>query len=86
MAKNYMGDAAEVRAAAAREWADEFAEHVRNGKPIKGKFQKALAVMVLDNNIRDFLAANDPQALIQAQRCFTPGKSYIAFLPAVNMS
>lgn len=75
---------ATARIESADAWAEDFSEVTRNN-PIKGKFQKALAVMVLDANIRRHLAEHNPMALRQAMECFTPGKSYCNYAPVAGI-
>lgn len=69
----------EARKAAAQAWAIEY-NHTR--KP-RGKAERALAVICLSVEIREWLAVNDPGALSQAQQALN-GLDYTAFLGATN--
>lgn len=67
------------RQVAANKWAVEFAESRQNKPPSKDPKTRALAVVVLTDTTRDWLAEHDPMALKQAQEALN-GKSYCDYL------
>ncbi len=69
-----MASGPEARKEAARKWAEE-----AQSDTYKRKTQKALAVLLFTENIRDFLAVNDPISLRQAQQALN-NKDYTKYL------
>ena len=66
----------EARKTAAAKWIADFTQ--RQIK-LKGRVQKALAVLLLDTTTSAWLAENDPVALSQGQKALS-GTDYVAFL------
>src|SRR5687767_7734356 len=67
---------------AATAWAINYGEHLRNAGEVRGErsaIEKALAVLVLTDGTRNYLAANDPMALEQATRALN-GESFTKYL------
>lgn len=75
---NEVAEAIKKRQDAARKWIEAF-RLKRETKPVKGKVNKALAVLVLTFQTSDWLAENDPFALRQAQEALD-GSSYCDYL------
>jgi hypothetical protein len=66
---------------AATAWALNYGEHLRNAGEQRGErpaIEKALAVLVLTDATRNYLAANDPKALEQATRALN-GQSFTEY-------
>jgi hypothetical protein len=66
----------ECRQRAAELWASRLS--VRPNEAMS-KVEKSLAVLLTTPHIRDYLAANDPKAMEQAQAALT-GSSYLNFM------
>lgn len=68
----------EARKLASQKWREQYHDQIKNNRP-SGKVESALLVIVLDENISNYLAEFDPQALRQAQEALN-GKSWADFV------
>ncbi len=74
------GSTAQARKKAAAAWCEAQQIHLTPIKGDKAKMRSALITLVFDEHIRDWLAANDPMALRQAQRALR-GSDFTEYLP-----